>query len=204
MQLFKYKGYDTYGKKVDGEMTAHTIEEVERRVAAQSVTIIAIIPAGISKNAAANESSGNSRKVGKKVSDADIASILKDLSVMAETGVPFVEALDAVIETARTPTIEAGLKKFKVEIVGGRGLSAGMRAANGLFQPIVCDMVKIAEEGGRLDHALGSAAAYVDRAAELKRKVMNAMLYPNRFELHRIGHDHHHDHVRVAEVFRDL
>ena len=46
MQQFKYKGYDAYGKRVDGEMSAATIEEVERRVGAQSVTIIAIVPVG--------------------------------------------------------------------------------------------------------------------------------------------------------------
>ncbi len=30
-----------------------------------------------------------------RISDADLATILKDLSVMSATGVPFVEALDA-------------------------------------------------------------------------------------------------------------
>jgi len=92
--------------------------------------------------------------------------------------VPFVEALDAAIETARTQVIEQALRRFKGEIVGGKGLSAAMRSANNLFPLIVCDMVKIAEEGGRLDKALNSAAIYVERSADLRRKVMNAMLYP--------------------------
>lgn len=181
MQLFKYKGYDESGQKVDGEMVANSIEEVERRVAAQSVTVIAIIPAGAARGGAsgAAPAESGSLPVGKKkFSDGDVAVILRDLAVMAETGVPFVEALDAVIETARTPRIEQALRKFKAEVVGGRALSAGMRAANGLFPTLVCDMVKIAEEGGRLDRALASAALYVERAADLKRKVMNAMLYP--------------------------
>jgi type IV pilus assembly protein PilC len=183
MQLFKYKGYDAYGKKVDGEMTAHTIEEVERRVTAQSVTIIAIIPAGVARGGSgasspSERSSDSLKGGGKRFSDADVAHVLRDLAVMAETGVPFVEALDAVIETAKTLAIQNALKRFKAEIVGGKGLSAGMRAANGFFPSIVCDMVKIAEEGGRLDKALASASAYVERAADLKRKVMNAMLYP--------------------------
>lgn len=178
MQLYKYKGYDVSGNKVDGEIKANSIDEVERRMSAQAVTVIAIIPAGV-KKAGSSESSGSTPVVrGKKVSHADLAIVLRDLAVMAETGVPFVEALDAVIVSARTPTIEAGLKKLRTEIVGGRGLSAGMKAANGIFPSIVCDMVKIAEEGGRLDKALSTAASYVERAAELKRKVMNAMLYP--------------------------
>lgn len=179
MQAFKYKGYDSYGKKIEGEITATTIEEVERRVAAQSVTIIAIVPAGMSKGGAkAAEAPSAPIARGKKFSDADVAVILRDLAIMAETGVPFVEALEAAIETARTPLIEQALRKFRGEIVGGKGLSAAMRTANGLFPHIVCDMVKIAEEGGRLDKALQSAAIYVERSAELRRKIMNAMLYP--------------------------
>jgi type IV pilus assembly protein PilC len=179
MQVFKYKGYDASGKKVEGEISAHSIEEVERRVAAQAVSVIAIIPAGARGRSVSAEGLGaNPLRKGKKVAEADVAAILRDLSVMAETGVPFVEALDAVIATARTPQIEAGLKTLKAEIVGGKGLSAGMRAAGNLFPGIVCDMVRVAEEGGRLDRALSSASAYVERAAELRKKVMNAMLYP--------------------------
>jgi type IV pilus assembly protein PilC len=97
---------------------------------------------------------------------------------MAESGVPFVEALDAVIGSARTPQIQSGLKSLRDEIVGGKSLSAAMRSAEALFPSLVCDMVKVAEEGGRLDRALSSAAAYVERSAELRKKVMNAMLYP--------------------------
>ncbi|HEY3779777.1 MAG TPA: type II secretion system F family protein [Fimbriimonadaceae bacterium] len=182
MQLFKYKGYDVDGKKIEGEITGITIDEVERKVTAQAVTIISIIPAGAARGGAA-ASSGDAEAGGfklgrKKFSDADLAVVLRDLAVMAQTGVPFVEALDAVIETARTHQIQEALIRFKSEIVGGKSLSAGMKAANNLFPVLVCDMVKIAEEGGRLDRALDSAAAYVERAADLRRKVMNALLYP--------------------------
>lgn len=160
-------------------MAAATIDEVERKISQQSVTVIAIFPAGAIRKSPSSEDTAPKRLFGKKkVSDADIAVILRDLAVMAETGVPFVEALDAVIVTAKTPTIQSGLQKLKEEIVGGRGLSAGMRSANGVFPVIVSEMVKVAEEGGRLDKALSSAATYVERSADLRKKVMNAMLYP--------------------------
>lgn len=180
MQVFRYKGYDSAGKKVEGEIAAATIDEVERKVSSQAVTVIAIFPAGAIRKTASSETS-TAAKFGfgkKKVPESDIASVLRDLAVMSETGVPFVEALDAVIATARTATLAEGLRRLKEEIVGGKGLSAGMRSANGVFPVIVCEMVRVAEEGGRLDRALASAATYVERAADLKKKVMNAMLYP--------------------------
>jgi type IV pilus assembly protein PilC len=39
-------------------------------------------------------------------------------------------------------------------------------------------MVRVAEDGGRLDKALNSAATYLERSIELKKKVVNAMMYP--------------------------
>ena len=182
MQVFRYKGYDSHGKKVEGELAATSIDEVERKVSAQAVTVIAIFPAGAIRKSSSEgtDSATVLDRIGlgkKKVSDADIATVLRDLAVMAETGVPFVEALDAVIVTARTPTLRTGLEKLKNEIVGGKGLSGGMRSS-GLFPVVVSEMVKVAEEGGRLDRALANAATYLERAADLRKKVMNAMLYP--------------------------
>jgi type II secretory pathway component PulF len=183
VQLFKYKGYDSGGSVVQGELNGENIEEVERRVAAQDVTIISIIPAGFAKKGASSHTveggeSSAPKRGGRKVSNSDVAVILRDMAVIAETGVPFVEALDALVSSARTAAIADGLKQLRTQIVGGKGLSAGMRMAPQLFPVLVCDMVKVAEEGGRLDKALGNAATYVERSADLKKKVMNAMLYP--------------------------
>lgn len=181
MQLYKYKGYDANGKKIEGELLAKSPDEVERKASANQVTVIAIYPIGAKGHKQETSASSSTSKLGgfmaKKASDADIAVVLRDLAVMAETGVPFVEAIDAVTATARTKPIRQGLLKFKEEVVGGRTLSIAMRSAK-IFPTIVCEMVKVAEEGGRLDQALASAATYVERAASLKKKIMNAMLYP--------------------------
>lgn len=176
MQVFKYRGYDASGAKVQGEMSAASVEEVERKMLAQDVTVVAILPAGARKSSTQDSQEPKTARR-RKVSDAEAAAVLRDLAVMAETGVPFVEALDALIASAVNPSVLGGIKSLKAEIVGGKGLSASMRAA-GLFPSVVCDMVKVAEEGGRLDRALQSAATYMERAAELRKKVMNAMLYP--------------------------
>lgn len=180
MQAFKYKGVDGQGHKVEGEIQGANVEEVERRLASQMVTIIAIIPAGMRRSNKVEAPSGAPKapRGRKKISDADLAILLHDLAIMAETGVPFVEALDAVIEGAKTPMIKAGLQSLRVEIVGGRGLAQGMRSVPWMFPSLVSDMVRVAEEGGRLDQALSSASSYVERSADLRKKVVNAMLYP--------------------------
>jgi type IV pilus assembly protein PilC len=178
MQTFKYKGYNIDGKKIEGEIQAASPEEVERKAAANAVTVIAIYP--VRKRSSSEESTTRKAAMNlfaKKAADADIAVILRDLSIMAETGVPFVEAIEAVMATAKTPLLRRGLARFKEEVVSGRGLSMAMKNC-GIFPVIVSEMVRVAEEGGRLDQALATAASYVERSAALRKKIMNAMLYP--------------------------
>jgi type IV pilus assembly protein PilC len=178
MLNYRYKGVDESGEKVEGELAAHSLEEAEHKVASQSITLISIVPANLRLKGSLASSARSAPSSARKLRDADIAAILRDLSVMTETGVPFVEALDAVMCTSSHPVAQQGLQQLRTEVVAGKNLSAGMRSAGGLFPPVVCELVRVAEEGGRLDRALSSAATYLERSAELRRKVMNAMLYP--------------------------
>ncbi len=181
MQAYKYKGCDPFGKKVEGEIQASTMDEAERRIAAQDITVIAILPASARRTRAVQREEEASEKAiapRRTVSDADAAVVLKNLSVMAETGVPFVEALDAVITSARTPVIERCLQSVKAEVIGGKALSMALRSVPQMFPPLVADMVKVAEEGGRLDHALRTGGLYLERAADLRKRVFNSMMYP--------------------------
>jgi type IV pilus assembly protein PilC len=102
---------------------------------------------------------------------------LKNLAVMVESGVPFVEALDAAAESS-TPTVGEYILEIRKEIVGGRSLSQAMRSVPQLFPSMVSDMVRVAEDGGLLEQALHSSSAYLQRAADLRKKIINAMIYP--------------------------
>lgn len=178
MQAFKYKGYGPDGDKVQGEIVAGNIEEAERRVTAQDVTIIAIIPAGRKLSGGGGGEGDGASPRGKTLSDAEAADILHNLSIMAETGVPFVEALEAVAASAKSKKTAEKLVMLKNEVVNGRSLSQSMKGVGNLFPPLVADMVRVAEEGGRLDRALKTAATYLERSADLRKRILNAMLYP--------------------------
>src|SRR5947209_4552920 len=180
MQAFKYKGYDSVGTPIEGNITAATAEDAERRIVAQDVTIIAIIPAGTKRQQAseAANTANETSKSGRALSVSDAATILENLALMVETGVPFVEALEAAALGAKSPRVSYLLDAVKREIIAGKSLSTAMRSAEGLFPPLVADMVRVAEEGGRLDHALKTAAVYLERQSELRKRLINALLYP--------------------------
>lgn len=185
MTAYKYKGYDSRGQSVTGEVTGSSIEEVESKLAASEVTVISIVPL-LLKEKGRTETAGGKTKpaVGlnmsigsKRIKIEEIATVLRNMAVMAETGVPLIEALNAVTAGCSQPKLNAGLKTLKSEVVGGKSLAMAMKAG-GVFPNIVCDMVRVAEDGGRLDKALNSAAGYLERSIELRKKILNAMMYP--------------------------
>lgn len=178
MQAFKYKGVDSAGDRIEGEIVANTIEEAERKLSARDVTIIALFPMSLRSRGEETPKDARPARGPGKFKESDVAAILNDLAIMIESGVPFVEALEAVATTSKSSHIRASITKLRTDVLEGSGLADAMRSANGLFPEVVCELVNVAEEGGRLDRALSSAATYVERSAELRRKVANAMLYP--------------------------
>jgi type IV pilus assembly protein PilC len=178
MVSYAYKGIDGKGVRVEGAISASSIEDAESRLSKQDISVLALRPTG-GKVQKTEQTSVLPEAARFKISPQDAAGVLRNLAVMAETGVPFVEAIDAVIGSARTPRIEATMRLVKDGVVGGQGISGALRLAPNMFPPIIVDMIRVAETGGRLDQALDNGAAYMERSADLKRKIMNAMLYPS-------------------------
>lgn len=184
MAAFAYSAIDGDGGRVSGTIHAETSAEAERKLIGQNVVLLSLAPASDKKSGGgarpgASAARGGALSFGrKKVGVQDAADVLRNLAVMAETGVPFIESLEAVAMSARTPAIAGAIKTVRDAVVGGQSLSAAMRLASEMFPPIVVDMVRIAEGGGRLEGALANGATYMERAADLRKKIANAMMYP--------------------------
>lgn len=198
MSAYKYKAYDRSGSPKSGEITASSLEEAENRLSALGDTVVSIIPIlekkGVIKQAPAkkqesNEGDSGSGQAGlqslkglkfgkKKPKASDVAAVLRNLAVMTESGVPFYEGLQAVIVGVENETLKEALDKVRQGVMGGRSLGSALREAQDVFPGILCDIVSVGEENGKLDKALASAANYLERAVALKQKLINALIYP--------------------------
>jgi type IV pilus assembly protein PilC len=180
MVSYVYKGVDRRGTKIEGHISAATLDEAEKKLSLQEISIHVLVPSEGAKGFKKIEVSNTKPKLLRKsVSAQDSADILDSLAIMAETGVPFIEALDAVIYSARTPVIRDSMMAVRDGVVGGQGLSQSLRMAPNMFPPIITDMVRVAESGGKFDQALRNGATYLGRAADLRKKIINAMMYPS-------------------------
>jgi len=180
MNAYSYIGFDASGRRVTGEIAASSTEQAEELLESKSITLISIEGGATAPTKSRPKLEIAKPSIGTKgVKTIEAAVILRNLAVMTENGVALVDALDGVIDSVRNDQIREKLERLRDEILGGRSLSAAIRNEVGLFPPLVCDMIRVAEDGGQLSSALGGAATYLERSANLKRKVMNALLYPS-------------------------
>lgn len=176
MQAFKYKGVQA-GQRVEGEVVAASIEEAERRLSAQDVTVIALLPMKRGGGGETKSPSSSGSLLRRRIPLAHLATLLHDLGVMSAAGVPFVEALDAVADAAPSEKLRQAVCSIRDEVVSGKSLSVALRASEA-FPNVVCELVHVAEEGGRLDLALKAASSYLERVVEMRKRILNALLYP--------------------------
>lgn len=184
MQAYSYKGFDRSGKSISGHASVLNLDDLESLLARQDIILTSAKEVKIreSKQAASKTvlraGAPRIRRRRRKISDAVAAELLGNLATMCKAGVPFVECLDALLAISDKREVLVGIAKVKERIVAGSSLSEAMGYANELFPEIVADMLQVAETGGNLDVALRDSAKYLARSADLRRKVMNAMLYP--------------------------
>lgn len=179
MPQFTFKGYDVQGLPVAGELSASTPEEAERLLEGRRISLVSLEIADAGEDERFRRpilAPAPRRK--RRISDADAATLLEDLAVMAGAGVPFIEAIDAVASSTKDRAVAESLREIRNGIIGGRSLSAMTAEADTLFPPMVSEMVAVAEAGGDLGDSLHAAAAHLERSADLRKSILQAMLYP--------------------------
>jgi len=79
---------------------------------------------------------------------------------------------------ASHPTLSAALAGVADGVRAGRTLSDGIRSHEDAFGPLASGLVQIGEAAGSLDVVLLRLADALERSAELRRRIVYALLYP--------------------------
>jgi len=123
-------------------------------------------------------SSGGSRARGRRVSGQAVTEFTVQLSTLSASGIPMVRALTILEGQARPGPFKDVLGDLVEDVSSGTPLSEAMAKHPRAFDPLFSSMVRAGETGGVLDKVLERLAQYRERAAEMRSKIVNAMIYP--------------------------
>ena len=113
-----------------------------------------------------------------KVKEKDIIVFIRQFSTMIDAGLPIIQCLDILQSQQENPTFKKMIKEIKDAVEGGTTLADSLKRYPKHFDSLFVNMIAAGEAGGILDVILKRLAAYMEKAARLKRKVKGAMVYP--------------------------
>ncbi|MBK7877854.1 MAG: type II secretion system F family protein [Planctomycetes bacterium] len=101
------------------------------------------------------------------------------LATLSEAGIPIVKALTILEGQTRPGPFKGVLQDLVEDVSSGTPLSESMAKHPKVFDRLYTSMVRAGEAGGVLDKVLQRQAIFMERAAEIRAKVVGAMIYPS-------------------------
>jgi type IV pilus assembly protein PilC len=171
MPVYLWKGTDRAGKKQKGE-----IEADNEAIARQLVT---------RKGVQIRNFKTKPKDIGDyihflqpSVKERDLVIFVRQFSTMIDAGLPLVQSLDILQEQQENPTFKRVIRQVKRDVEEGSTLSDAIKKHPRVFDNLFVNLVAAGEIGGILDVILNRLAAYIEKMANLKKKVKGAMTYP--------------------------
>ncbi len=131
-------------------------------------------------SAPAGASSGSkpSRRKSGRVPTMVVTDFTVQLATLSEAGIPVVKALTILEGQTRPGPFKTVLQDLVEDVSAGTPLSDAMAKHDAIFDDLYSSMVRAGEAGGILDRILNRLAAFREKAAEIRSKIIGAMIYP--------------------------
>jgi len=114
---------------------------------------------------------------GDLIRKVSIARFSRTFGTLIRAGVPMLNALDVVKDTAGNAVVAMAVDQIYDEVRQGGTISKPM-GRNNIFPPMVTQMIAVGEETGRLDDMLSKVADFYDMEVENSVEQLTSMLEP--------------------------
>ncbi|MES2461359.1 MAG: type II secretion system F family protein [Armatimonadota bacterium] len=175
MPTYTYTARDIEGKAISGSLAGaneHLIREQLRR---SNLFVTKLDQKGGTADGPAVPSAGFFTQ---KVKLYEMVVFSRQFSTLIQAGLVLTEALDALADQTRNPTLKNTIMEIKTEVTSGSTLTSAMKKHPKLFSELYLALVEAGETGGMLDQTLETAATALDTEMEIKEKVKSAFVYP--------------------------
>jgi len=173
MPRYSYIAKSTKGKREQGVMESESEFQLARILRSQGLILIS-----------AKEETLIKKKPGieipffKNVSILEKMMFTRNLRVMISAGIALPRGLEILSDQARSKSLKEALLGTKNEIIKGRSFSESLSDYPEIFSELFTSMIKVGEEGGRLEEVLGILTRQMEREYDLQSKIKGAMMYP--------------------------
>lgn len=177
LKNYRWKGVNSTGKKVAGQILAISEIEVRDKLKEQHIQVKKIKKGSVSVLT----------RLTNRVKTKDITILTRQLATMLTTGVPIVQALKLVGDNHRKAEMKSILAQITKSVEAGTPISKAMLTASTHFDALYVDLIQTGEQSGNLAEVFERLATYREKSEQLRAKVIKALIYPSMVILVALG-----------------
>lgn len=175
MPTFTYAGKHRSGRHAQGELEAQDIKDALRRLREREIAVTQLREQ--SKRTAGRAISG----IGGwrlRLGPRDRAVLTHQWGTLLDAGVPLLTSLEMLATSIEPEGLRSVVSAIRQDVEKGMMVSASLRRYPSIFPDWYVHMVEVGEATGLLDRVLLRLAAYEERCAARKKKLLAALTYP--------------------------
>jgi len=175
MPVFQYKGLNAQDKKVSGIVDAESPKS-----ARQKLRKLQVYPTELVETTEIQRTGvgGWRLSLGSGVKPLELSVLTRQLSTLAGAGLPLVRCISALTDQADNPTLRNVLAEVREAVNEGSSLADALGRYPRIFSDLYVNMIRAGEQAGALEIVLKRLADFTESQADLRNKVLYAMLYP--------------------------
>jgi len=168
MAQYAYKAIDRKGKKVSGYYDASGLEDLESRLKKHGLDFVSAKPKG----------QDWSLFFRKRIERRDLIVFFIDLEQMAIAGIPIVDSLIEIRDSASSPAMREVTSNLVDAISHGQTLSEAMASYPKIFNEMMVKLIIAGEKTGNMGHIFGELKETLQWQEDVIRKTKKLMTYP--------------------------
>lgn len=168
MEFYQYKAIDQFGRVQVGQSDAINIADLEMRLRKIGLDLV-------NCKEIRTKAQGAS---GRGVRRRDLILFCFHMEQTSRAGVPILDSLQDLRDSTENPRLREVMSAMTESISGGKTLSQAMGDFPGVFDNVLCSLIKAGEQSGRIGEVfrrLGESLKWQDEQASMAKKLI---MYP--------------------------
>lgn len=186
MPLFTYIARDKNGERVTGKEEAATQDELIVRLQANDLLVINVTNLDQRMQGSDLATGPDRKKVSQidrrkwhfGVKADDLVLFCRQLAILLESGVTILKSLDIISQQISSRRFYQALNIVIADMEQGLSFHDSLAGHPKIFSELWVNLVESGEASGSLAVVLNRLAAYLERGAEFKKRIISALIYP--------------------------
>lgn len=180
MPVFEYQVKDRAGKTQNGMQESIDVGTLVQSLRTEGFIILRINEVKGKTRGVKVTLGGAQKRKGKSgsIKLEDLVVFSRQMATLVGAGVPLIQALEILGDQVEKIRFKETIYDMHQSIQGGKSFSDAMEKHKRVFSALFINMVRAGEQSGSLEEILDRVASYLEKTANLQRKVKSAMMYP--------------------------